>query len=161
MMGPSESTNLWPRVSIPSGAKMCQSLDSSTPTILWPRVRIQSTTSTLQIKRHRNKIDDIWVPITRKTKQTLKQSNSVTFNIKNRDVKTRQLGEQRDQKGAKFYSFWLQILLEKQPKYLENCLGILKSITFKVKTIMSTFLATFGEIGLLFTLPSGHTAHNQ
>ena len=31
---------------------------------------------------------------------------------------------------------------------MENCLGILKTITFKGKTIVSTYLTTFGEIGL-------------
>ena len=36
-------------------------------------------------------------------------------------------------------------------------MGILISITFKVKSIASTFLATFEEIGLLFIEPSGHT----
>ena len=44
---------------------------------------------------------------------------------------------------------------------MENWLGILKSVTFKVKTIVSTFLATFEEIGLLFILSSGHTVDDE
>ena len=40
-------------------------------------------------------------------------------------------------------------------------MSILKSVTFKVKTIVSTFLATFEEIGLLFILPSGHTVDDE
>ena len=58
-----------------------------------------------------------------------------------------------------FESSWQQMLLQKQPKYLEKCLGFSKSITFKIKTVVSTFLATFKEIwqflfSHLVTLPA-------
>ena len=56
-----------------------------------------------------------------------------------------------------FESSLQQILMQKSPKYSGNCLGILKTIIL-VKIIVSTFLASLGEIGLFFVLPSGHTA---
>ena len=39
-------------------------------------------------------------------------------------------------------------------------MGFFRSITFKVKTVVCTFFATFEDIGLLFILPSGHIAYN-
>ena len=35
------------------------------------------------------------------------------------------------------------MLLQKYPKYLENCLDFKKRIIFKVKTVCSTFLCNF------------------
>ena len=57
---------------------------------------------------------------------------------------------------AIFGNSWKQILLQKWPKYFENYSGFWKT-WLKVKTILATFLAIFGEIGLLFILSSGHT----
>lgn len=34
---------------------------------------------------------------------------------------------------------------------------LLKSIAVKVKTVVATFMGTFEEISLLFTIPPGHT----
>ena len=43
------------------------------------------------------------------------------------------------------------------PNICQTVWTFLKSITFKVKSVRSTFMAIFGEIGLLLILPSGHT----
>ena len=40
-------------------------------------------------------------------------------------------------------------------------MGFLKSITLEVITDCSTFLATFGEFGLLLILPSGRTTNDS
>ena len=54
--------------------------------------------------------------------------------------------KQRDQIG-RFLQFLAIFLLQKQPKYLDNCLSILKRITFKASNIASTFLAFFVNLG--------------
>ena len=69
----------------------------------------------------------------------------------------RELAEAARSDWAKFQSSWPQIQLQKLPIYMEICLDFLKSITFNVKNICFTFLATFEEIRLHLILPSGHT----
>ena len=39
--------------------------------------------------------------------------------------------------------------------------AILKNVTFQVKTDVTTFWATLGKFGMLFTSISGHTGCNQ
>ena len=59
-----------------------------------------------------------------------------------------------------FESSLQQILMQKSPKYSGNCLGILKTIIL-VKIIVSTFLATLGEIGLFFLFYHLVTLHGS
>ena len=51
------------------------------------------------------------------------------------------------------------IFIAKVAQIFGKLLGHYEKHLFKVKTIVSTFLATFEEIGQLIILPSGHTSH--
>ena len=63
---------------------------------------------------------------------------------------------QRDQIGF-FWKYLATMFIVKVAQIFRKLFGLLEGITFKVKTVVATFLATFGEIGLFFTLPSVHT----
>ena len=55
--------------------------------------------------------------------------------------------DQCDQIGRFLKHLGNNFLLQKQPKYLENCLGFLKSIKFKVKIAVTTFWQLLTRLG--------------
>ena len=67
---------------------------------------------------------------------------------------------QRNQIGQFSSVFGNKFCYKSSPNIWKTVWAFLKCITFKVKIVVSTFLATLSEIGLLLILPSGHTDCN-
>ena len=67
---------------------------------------------------------------------------------------------QRDQIGQ-FLKFSATTFNTKVTQIFGKLFGHFEKHYFKVKSMVSTFLATFEEIRLLFILPSGHTGLGQ
>ena len=56
-----------------------------------------------------------------------------------------------------FWKFSATTFIAKVAQLIGKLFGHFEKQQLKVKTIVSTFLATFEDIGLLFILPFGHT----
>ena len=67
---------------------------------------------------------------------------------------------QRDQIGQ-FFKVSAITFIAKVAQIFGKLFGHFENHHFKEKTIVSTFLATFEEIGQLFILQSGHTGNTE
>ena len=61
---------------------------------------------------------------------------------------------------VRFFKFLVKNFLAKVAKIFGAFLAYFEKLLFEVKTAVVTFWATFENIGLLFILTSGHTAHD-